>query len=169
MVSLTFSPAFITCHITDAAGLHTRSFINSLLQTQSRLITHFVLVCESVVFLTPNRCHCLQYTATHVFVESHITAVQMLLWWLLRKSYLAIKSSDSSRDLSHEYISQVSVPDVYSNFVFFSSPFQLQDCIQATLSDWFTNTKLPSEVGRLSNFFLCSCFTVLSALTLCVL
>lgn len=33
------------------------------------------------------------------------------------------------------------------NFMFFCFIFQLQDCIQATLSDWFSMTKPPSTVG----------------------
>lgn len=41
------------------------------------------------------------------------------------------------------------------------SVFQLQDCIQATLTDWLSSTKLPSEVGNLLGFCLFLCKSVL--------
>lgn len=40
--------------------------------------------------------------------------------------------------------------------MFFYLIFQLQDCIQATLTDWFSTTKEPLKVGK--HFWLSWCF-----------
>lgn len=55
------------------------------------------------------------------------------------------------------------VNEIPDDFSFFFSVFQLQDCIQATLTDWLSSTKLPSEVGNALGFCDVLCYIDLMA------